>query len=77
MLRPISIVSGCKKGAACCAPTGGTDMELSKAEEERMVIFLTEINRKLDLIIAAQTAFINKVDLTFTAQKATKEEVNK
>ncbi|MDZ4186446.1 MAG: hypothetical protein U1D97_15915 [Desulfuromonadales bacterium] len=48
-------------------------MELTKAEEEKVVILLTDFNRKLDLILAAQAALINKVEHMSTAKNATKE----
>ena len=48
-------------------------MELTKAEKEKIVILLTDFNHKLDLIIAAQAALINKVEHMFTAKNVTKE----
>ena len=41
--------------------TGGTEMELSKAEEEKIVILLIDFNRKLDLIIEAQASLIKEI----------------
>jgi hypothetical protein len=48
-------------------------MELNKAEEEKMEIFLIDLNRKLDLFIEMQAALIKEVQLMLTAKKVKKE----
>lgn len=48
-------------------------MELTKAEEEKIVIFLTDVNHKLDLIIAAQAALLNKTEHIITVKSVAKE----
>lgn len=42
-------------------------MELTEAEKEKIVIFLTDFNHKLDLFIEAQVALIKEVKLMYTA----------
>ena len=54
-------------------PYGGTEMELNKAEEEKIEIFLIDLNRKLDLFIETQAALIKEVQLMLTAKKVKKE----
>ncbi|MBE0505037.1 MAG: hypothetical protein IBX46_13035 [Desulfuromonadales bacterium] len=49
-------------------------MELTKAEEEKIIVLLTDFNHKLDLIIAAQAALLNKVEHMFTVKNTTKEK---